>query len=67
VGGFFDSPWNALLDSPVPIVNQDFERTAQTAVEFLMDRLQGIESQPRTVLIEADFVAQDVTDYFYNM
>jgi DNA-binding LacI/PurR family transcriptional regulator len=55
-GGFFNSPWNALLDHPVPIVNQDFQLVAQTAIEFLMERLQGKESPPRTVLIEAEFL-----------
>lgn len=56
VGGFFNSPWNALLDSPVPIVNQDYQRIAQTAIQFLMERLQGIEYPPRTVLIKAEFL-----------
>ena len=65
VGGFFDSPWNTLLDPPVTIVNQDFQREAQTAIELLVDHLQGIESPPRNVLIEAEFLTPSVQEDLY--
>jgi len=55
-GGFFDSPWNALLDPPVPIIRQDFQAVASKAVEFLMDRLNGDESPPKIELVEAEFI-----------
>lgn len=66
VGGFFNSPWNALLDPPVPIVNQDFQRIAHTASEFLIERLQGIESPPRTVLIEVEFLSHIDKEVTYD-
>jgi LacI family transcriptional regulator len=54
-GGFVYSAWNALLEPPVPIVYQDVELLAERAVQFLMDRLKGDQSPPRTELIEAKF------------
>jgi hypothetical protein len=33
-GSFFDSPWNKLLDPPLPVVSQNFELIAEHAVEF---------------------------------
>lgn len=54
-GGFSDTPWNALLEPPMPIVRQDFQRVAQLAVEFLMARIEGDKSPPRTELIPAEF------------
>lgn len=58
-GGFVHSPWNDLLEHPVPLVHQDLELMAQQAVEFLVERLQGNNSPPRTKLIEAKFFALD--------
>jgi LacI family transcriptional regulator len=55
-GGFFDSPWNALLEPPVPIIRQNLQAVASKAVEFLMDRLKGDESPPKLELVEAEFV-----------
>jgi len=66
VGGFFNSPWNALLDPPIPIVNQDFKRVAKSAIEFLMERVQGIESPPRTVLIETEFLTPHVQEAMHG-
>lgn len=54
-GGFADTPWNALLEPPMPTVRQDFQRVAQVAVEYLMARIQGDKSPPRTTLIPAEF------------
>lgn len=56
-GGFFDSPWNALLDPPVPVIRQNFQAVASKAVEFLMDRLNGDESPPKIELVEAEFIS----------
>jgi LacI family transcriptional regulator len=56
IGGFFVSPWDTLLDPPLPLVNQDMKRMAQQAVEFLMQRLQGDDSPPRTVLLDAELI-----------
>jgi len=57
-GGFVQCPWNELLESPVPIVHQNFEAMARQAVEFLVDRLEGDDSPPRTALIEAEFILE---------
>lgn len=54
-GGFVYSAWNDLLESPVPMVYQDFELMAERAVEILMGRLQGDQSPPRVELIEPKF------------
>jgi len=56
VGGFFVSPWDTLLEPPLPLVNQDMELMARQAVEFLMQRLHGDDAPPRTVLLEAELV-----------
>jgi LacI family transcriptional regulator len=58
-GGFVHSPWNDLLEPPVPLVHQDFEVMAQHAVDFLIERLQGTNPPPRVKLIPARFFAFD--------
>lgn len=54
-GGFVYSPWNEILDTPLPTVHQDFETMAQRAVDFLIERINGDDSPPRTELIAAEF------------
>jgi LacI family transcriptional regulator len=54
-GGFVHSPWNDLLEPPVPIAHQNFELMAEQAVAFLIDRLNGNDPAPRTQLIESEF------------
>jgi DNA-binding LacI/PurR family transcriptional regulator len=56
IGGFFVSPWDRLLEPPLPLVNQDMGRMARQAVEFLMQRLRGDDSPPRTVLLDAELI-----------
>ena len=58
VGGFFDSPWNELLDPPLPLVNQNIERMSEIAVEFLIERLNGDDSPPRCVLLDAELITR---------
>jgi DNA-binding LacI/PurR family transcriptional regulator len=58
-GGFVHSPWNDLLEPPVPLVHQDLEVMAQQAVDFLIERLQGTNPPPRVKLIPAKFFAFD--------
>lgn len=57
-GGFTasTSPWHELLESPPPLVCQDFQGMAQKAVEFMMERLSGDDRPPRTELIDAEFI-----------
>jgi LacI family transcriptional regulator len=54
-GGFFNSPWNRLLDSPLPVVSQNYDLIAKQAVEYLLDRINGNKEPPRVKLIEAEF------------
>jgi DNA-binding LacI/PurR family transcriptional regulator len=54
-GGFFDSPWNNLVDPPLPVVSQNYKPMAAHAVEFLLDRINGNKEPPRVKLIEAEF------------
>lgn len=56
IGGFFVSPWDRLLEPPLPLINQDMGRMARQAVEFLMERLGGDDSPPRTVLLDAELI-----------
>jgi LacI family transcriptional regulator len=56
IGGFFNSPWNALLDPPLPLVNQDLEYMSELAVDFLIERINGDDAPPRTVLLDAELI-----------
>jgi LacI family transcriptional regulator len=57
-GGFFVSPWNELLDPPLPIVSQDCRRIADRAVQFLIDRVEapGPAPAPRLQLVPASYL-----------
>ena len=55
-GAFFDSPWNLLLNPPLPVVSQKYDLIAEHAVKFLLDRINGNKEPPRVKLIEADFL-----------
>jgi DNA-binding LacI/PurR family transcriptional regulator len=63
VGGFFVSPWDMLLEPPLPLVNQNMEYMAQQAVEFLMQRLRGDNPPPRAVLLDAELVVDGVSAF----
>jgi DNA-binding LacI/PurR family transcriptional regulator len=54
-GGFFNSPWNRLLDPPMPVVSQNYALIARYAVEFLLDRINGNKELPRVKLVDVDF------------
>ncbi len=56
IGGFFVSPWDTLLEPPLPLVNQDMQRMARIAVEFLMQRLGGDDSPPRMMLLDPELI-----------
>jgi LacI family transcriptional regulator len=56
VGGFFVSPWDALVEPALPLVDQDMRHMARQAVEFLIQRVQGCDLPPRTVLLDAKFI-----------
>jgi LacI family transcriptional regulator len=57
-GGFFVSPWNEILDPPLPIVSQDYQRIAEHAVRFLIERIEatGSAPAPRVQLIPANYL-----------
>jgi DNA-binding LacI/PurR family transcriptional regulator len=54
-GGFFSTPMAELIEPPLPIVSQDYTSLARTAVEFLIERIEGNDVPPRTELIPAQF------------
>ncbi len=56
-GGFGASfsPWRELIESPVLIVRQNYQEMASLAVQYLMDRLEGVEIPPRTSLVQAEY------------
>jgi LacI family transcriptional regulator len=56
IGGFFNSPWNALLDPPLPLVNQNLEYMSELAVDFLIERINGDDAPPRTVLLDTELI-----------
>jgi DNA-binding LacI/PurR family transcriptional regulator len=56
VGGFFISPWDALVEPPLPLVNQDMRLMARQAVDFLIERMQGNDLPPRTVLLDTEII-----------
>jgi len=57
-GGFFVSPWNEILDPPLPIISQDYQRIADQAVQFLIDRIEtkGPAVAPRLQLVPANYL-----------
>ena len=56
VGGFFVSPWDALVEPALPLVDQDMRHMARQAVEFLIQRVQGCDLPPRTVLLDTKLI-----------
>jgi LacI family transcriptional regulator len=60
VGGFFVSPWDILIEPPLPLVSQDLEGMASQAVELMMQRLRGDDQPPRTVLLDTELVLPKV-------
>lgn len=55
-GSFYNSPWNALIEPPLPVVNQNHEEIARYSVEFLLERINGFNEDPRTKLVEAEYI-----------
>ncbi len=52
----FDADWAKLLDPPLPMVKQNSQDIAQTAVRLLLDRLNGESAPYRTVYVDAQLV-----------
>jgi len=55
-GGFDDLPWNEILPHPVPVIQQDKDLMAKTALEFLIERIDGNKEKPRKNFLPADFI-----------
>jgi len=55
-GSFYNSPWNALIEPPLPVVNQNHELIAKYSVQFLLERINGFNQDPRTKLVEAEYI-----------
>jgi LacI family transcriptional regulator len=60
-GSFFFSPWNEILDPPMPIVCQDYDLIADRAVKYLIERIEGGATAvpPRLDLIPANYLHED--------
>jgi DNA-binding LacI/PurR family transcriptional regulator len=54
-GSFYNSPWNDLLEPPLPVVSQNYDLMAKHAVEFLIDRINGNKELPRIKMVDASF------------
>ncbi len=52
----FDADWGAMLAPPVPVILQNFTRIGRTAVDLLIERINGTDVPPKTILVEADLV-----------
>jgi LacI family transcriptional regulator len=57
-GSFFFSPWNEILDPPLPMVCQDYNLIADHAVKYLIERIEGTgpAPAPRLDLIPANYL-----------
>jgi LacI family transcriptional regulator len=52
----FDADWGAMLAPPVPVILQNFTQIGRTAVDLLIERINGTDTPPRTILVEADLI-----------
>jgi LacI family transcriptional regulator len=61
-GSFFFSPWNEILDPPLPIVCQDYNQIADHAVRYLIERIEGTgpAPAPRLELIPANYLHEEL-------
>jgi DNA-binding LacI/PurR family transcriptional regulator len=48
--GFDDPMWAELVDPPITALAQPVRRMATQAIELLFERIEGLRSQPRTVI-----------------
>ena len=58
-GSFFFSPWNEILEPPLPIVCQDYDLIANRAVHYLIERMEGASPEPRLDLIPANYLHEE--------
>jgi DNA-binding LacI/PurR family transcriptional regulator len=60
-GSFFFSPWNEILDPPLPIVCQDYNLIADRAVKYLVERIEGSGPAPvpRLDLVPANYLHEN--------
>jgi LacI family transcriptional regulator len=63
-GSFFFSPWNEILDPPMPIVCQDYDLIADRAVKYLIERIEGSgpAPAPRLDLVPANYLHEKYED-----
>jgi len=55
-GGFDDLPWNEILPNPVPLIQQNKDLMARTALKFLIDRIEGNKDEPRKKYLPAELI-----------
>jgi DNA-binding LacI/PurR family transcriptional regulator len=62
VVGFDDTPWAALLGTPLTTVSESTHRMGEIAVTLLLDRLEKREGGPATtVVLEDEFIVREST------
>ena len=52
----FDADWAELLNPPIPIIKQDLQKVAMTAVQLLLDRLKGSTDSPKIIRYPAEMI-----------
>lgn len=56
--GFDDFPLADLLDPPLTVVQQDVQRIGRDVAELLFDRIDGLDTPPRHVVIQPSLVVR---------
>ncbi|HMD88588.1 MAG TPA: LacI family DNA-binding transcriptional regulator [Anaerolineaceae bacterium] len=54
----FDADWAELLSPPIPIIQQNLQSMALTAVQFLLNRLNGNTDPPKVIRIPAEMIVK---------
>lgn len=50
-----DPPWAELIDPPLTVVAQPVKRMAETAIQLLLERIEGRRSDPTQIVLPLDF------------
>jgi DNA-binding LacI/PurR family transcriptional regulator len=50
-----DPPWAELIDPPLTVVAQPVRKMAQTAIELLLERVEGRRTEPVRIVLPLDF------------
>ncbi len=60
--GFDDTPWSAMLCTPVTVVSEATYRMGEEAIKLLLKRIRETEPQPAEhIVLETDFIIREST------